>query len=116
MHDVQVHAVDSEPLEAALNLCDGVTSSRIELGRYEHLITRDTAFAQSLPDALLVAVGLGGVDVPVAELERPADCVDALASVRHLPDAEAEQRQLRTVREVCSLRSAATAPVITFPY
>src|SRR5207253_2613712 len=88
-----------EPLETALNLCDRVTPSGMELGRYKHLIARDTAFAQSLPDALLVAVGLGGVDMPVAELERPTDCVDALASVRHLPDAEAEQRQPRTVRQ-----------------
>jgi hypothetical protein len=54
--------------------------------------------------------------MPVTEFERPTDYIDALASVRRLPDAEAEQRQLRTVREVCSLRSAATAPVITFPY
>jgi hypothetical protein len=62
----------------------------MELGRYEHVIARHAAFAQSLADALLVAVGLGGVDVPVAEFERPTDCVDALASFRHLPDAEAE--------------------------
>jgi hypothetical protein len=97
--DVQVDALDPEPLEAALNLCDRVSPCGIELGGYEHLLAWDTAFAQSLPDALLVAVGLGGVDVPVAELERPTDCVDALASVRQLPDAEAEQRQLRTVRQ-----------------
>ena len=79
-----------EPLEAALNLRDWVSLCGIELGGYEHLIAGDAAFAQSLPDALLVAVGLGGVDVPVAELERPSDRVGALASVRHLPDAEAE--------------------------
>ena len=94
--------LDPEPLEAALDLCDRVSPSGIELGRDEDLIARDTAFAQPLPDALLVAVGLGGVDVPIAEFERPADRVDALASVRHLPDAEAQQRQLRTVPKVRS--------------
>jgi len=62
----------------------------MELGGDERLIAPDTALAQPLADALFVAVGLGGVDVPVAELQRPTDCVDALASVRHLPDAEAE--------------------------
>ena len=57
--------------------------------------SRGTPLSRSpCPTLSSFAVGLGGVDVPVAELERPADCVDALASVRHLPDAEAEQRQL----------------------
>ena len=88
MDDVQVDALDPEPLEAPLKLCDRVSPCGMELGGYEHLIARNTAFAQSLADALLVAVGLGGVDVPVAELERPTNCFDALASVRHLPDAK----------------------------
>jgi hypothetical protein len=97
MDDVQVDALDPEPLEAALNLCDRVSPRGMELGSDEHVIARDTALAQSLPDGFFVPVGLGGVDVPVAEFERPAHGVDALASVRHLPDAEAEQRKLRTV-------------------
>jgi hypothetical protein len=90
MDDVQVDALDPELLEAALDLRDRVFPCGMELGGYEHLIARDTAFAQSLSDALLIAVGLGGVDMPVAEFEGPPDCVDALASVRDLPDAEAE--------------------------
>jgi hypothetical protein len=88
--DVQVDALDPEPLEAAFKLSDGVFASWIELGGDEDLIARDIAFAQPLPHACLIAVRLGGVDVPVSELECPPDGVDALGAVRHLPDAKAE--------------------------
>src|SRR5262249_32049230 len=100
--DVQVYALDPEPLEAALNLRDRVFPRGIELGGDEHLLARDTAFAQSLPDALLVTVRLSGVDVPIAELERPTDGLDALASVRHLPDPKPEQRDPVAVGEWAS--------------
>ena len=66
MDDVQVDAVDPEPLKAPLELCDRVSPCGMELGGDEHVIARDAAFAQPLADALLVAVGLGGVDVAVA--------------------------------------------------
>ena len=63
--------------------------------------SRGTPLSRSaLPDALLVAVGLGGVDVAVAELERPADGVLALGAVGDLPDAESERRHLVAVGEL----------------
>ena len=60
----------------------------------------DAAVAKRLADALLVAVGLGGVDVAVAELQRPADGVLALGPVGHLPDAEPERRHLVAIGEL----------------
>jgi hypothetical protein len=43
-----------------------------------------------LPDALFVAVRLSGIDVPIPELERPTDSVNAFAAVVDLPDTEAQ--------------------------
>src|SRR4029077_16949716 len=60
---------------------------------------RHATLAQRLADARLVAVGLGGIDVPVPELERPAHGVHAYRPVRHLPDAEPEHGQLVAVAE-----------------
>ena len=74
-----------------------VLTTGIELGSYVHLVTRHTAVAQGLPDALFVAIGLSGVDMPVAELQRPAHGVYALRPVWDLPDAEPEYRDLVTV-------------------
>ena len=82
-----------------LGLGDRIAARGTELRRYEHLVARDPALAQSLPDAFLVAVCLGRVDVSIPELERPADGVHALGAVRDLPHAEAEQRDRVAVRE-----------------
>jgi hypothetical protein len=97
--DVQVDVVDTEPLQAALGLRDRVVPRGRELGGDEHLLAWDTALAQPLPHAFLVAVRLRRVDVSVPELERPADGVHALCPVGHLPDAQADQRDLVPVRE-----------------
>src|SRR5439155_14602797 len=86
--DVQVDGVHAEPLETPFGFRDRILASREELRRDEHLVARDAACAQALADALLVAVGLRGIDVAVAELERRADGVHAFISVRHLPDTE----------------------------
>jgi hypothetical protein len=99
VHHVQVDVVDAELFEAAFSLRNRVLAAGPELCGDEYLLARDAALAQALPDAVLVAVGLGRVDVPVSELERPADRVDAFGSVRHLPDAEPEHRHLVPVRE-----------------
>jgi len=79
--DVQVDVVDAKPLEAARGLLDRVFVPGIELGRDENLVARDAALAEALPHASLVAVSLSGVDVSIAELERPANSVHAFASV-----------------------------------
>ena len=78
MDDVEVDLVHAEALEAPLGLSLGVTGARVELRRDEDLLARDTTFPDPDPDALLVPVRLSRVDVAVAELERPADGVDAL--------------------------------------
>ena len=100
--DVQVDVVDTEPLEALLGFGRRIPVGRIELGRDEHLVARHATLAQPPSDALLVAVGLGGVDVPVPELECPSPGVDAFRTVGHLPDAEAKHRHLVAVREHAS--------------
>ena len=99
MDDVQIDVVDPEPLQAPLDFRNRVLPCGRELGGEEHLLARDTALAQPLPHAFLVAVRLRRVDVPVPELERPADGAHALGAVRHSPDTEADQRDLVAVRE-----------------
>ncbi len=94
MDDVEVDVVDAETLQAAFDLCNRIRPRRKELGGDEHVLARHAALAQPLPHTLLVAVRLSSVDVPVTELERPPDGIDALAPVRNLPDTEAEQRDL----------------------
>ena len=65
-----------------------------ELRGHEHLVAGHAAGAKRRADARLVAVVLRRVDVAVAGLERPAHGVLGLRPVRHLPDAESEQRHL----------------------
>src|SRR5262245_32634954 len=97
--DVEVDVVDTEPLQAPLDLREGVLPRGEELRRDEDLLARNAAIAQPSTDALLVAVRLCRIDVPVPELERPANGGNALRPVRHLPDTETEQRHLVAVRE-----------------
>jgi len=100
--DVEVQAIDLQPLEASLGLGRRVLLPRVELGRDEHLVARDPALAQPLADAVLVPVRLGRVEVPIAQLERPANRVDALRPIRDLPHAEPEQRDPVAVCELAS--------------
>jgi hypothetical protein len=97
--DVEVDVVETQASETRLGLGDRIPAPGMELRRDEYLVARDPALAQGAPDALLVAVGLGSVDVAIAELERPADGVHALGPVRDLPHAEAEQRDRVAIRE-----------------
>ena len=103
VHQVQVHLVDAELPQALLRLGDRVLAPGVELGGDEHLVAGHAAVPQGLADACLVAVGLGGVDVPVAELKRPAHRVLARRPVGHLPDAEPEHRQLVPVGKLREL-------------
>src|SRR5262249_52733728 len=97
--EVQIDVVDAEPPEAALHLRGRVPASRIELCREEHLRARHAAVPERLPDALLVAVQLGGVNVPVPHLKRPAYSFHALEAVPYLPNAQGEHREALAVGE-----------------
>ncbi len=97
--DVEVDLLDAEPLEAVLGLGGRVGARGIELRRDEDLVARDAAVAQRAADARLVAVGLRGVDVPVARLERPAHRVLTLGAVLDLPHAQPDRGDRVTVRQ-----------------
>ena len=88
VNDVEVDELQAEPTEAPFELDGGITSRRKELGCDEDLLARNAAFADSYADALLVAVRLSGVYVPLSGLERPTHGVDAFLLVLNLPDAE----------------------------
>src|SRR4051794_20743248 len=97
--DVEVDVLEAEAFETLLCLGRRILVLRIELRRHVDLVAREAARPQRSAHALLVAVGLGGVDVAIAGLERPAHGVLALSSVRHLPDAESQHGDARSVRE-----------------
>src|SRR5690606_24280846 len=61
-----------------------------ELGGDEDLLARHAALADRLADVLLVAVDPSGIDVPVAELERPLHRLLRLAAGLCAVDAESE--------------------------
>ena len=97
--DVQVDLLEPKPIQAPLDLGLRVFASGVELRGDEDLVARHAAVAEGTADALLVAVGLRGVDVAVAELQRPANRVLAVRPVRDLPDTKAEKRDLVAVGE-----------------
>ena len=93
-----VHAEAAEALGKGLQRRVEAVIGVPELRRDEDLLARDIRARDRSPDALLVAVGGGGVDVAVADLERLPD--DLLRIVRrNLEDAEAELRDLDPVVE-----------------
>jgi hypothetical protein len=79
---VQVDLVDAQAPEAARGLGDGIFAPQVELGGDEDVLARHAAVAQPLAHALLVAVGLGGVDMAVPGLERPPHGVHAFRPAR----------------------------------
>ncbi len=81
----------------------------VELRGQEDLLAPDPAFPQSASDALLVSVGLSGVNVPIAELQGPADRGLALFAVRDLPHAEPQHRHLVAVRQRARTREWCSA-------
>src|SRR5579862_447359 len=100
MDDVEIDVFHAEATEAFLERRDGIASTGKELGRDEDLVSRHSALANPLTHALLVAVGLRGVDVAIAKLERPTNRVDGFAAVLDLPDTQAEQRHHVAVGEL----------------
>ena len=57
-----------------------------ELGGHEHLVSRDAAGAHAFAHAALVLIGLGGVDVAIADLDGVLHHLRAaLSSIRQVP-------------------------------
>ena len=92
MNEVEVNVLQAEPAKARLERRDRVFAPGEELRRDEDLLAWHSALAETETDTLLVAVGLGGVDMPVPLLERPANGINTLPRVLDLPDAEPEHR------------------------
>src|SRR5450631_2273293 len=88
--EVQVQVVEAEALEALFRLGGGILSGGMELRGDVDIVTGYAAVEERPADALLVAAGLGRVDMPVPEIEGPLHGIDALRPVGHLPDAESE--------------------------
>ncbi len=93
VHEVQIHLVQSELLEAALGLTLGVGTSGKELRGDEDLLARHATRADARADRALVLVALCRVDVAISRLERAGDDPLARAAGVDLPHAEAETRQ-----------------------
>src|SRR6185437_6289138 len=88
----QVDEVNPERLQAGvdrLRLPPGVP--RRALGGDEHLRAVEPAVPDRRAHALLIGVRAGGVDVPVADLERGPGAVVGVVAVQ-LPRPEADQR------------------------
>jgi hypothetical protein len=98
---VQVNLVDVEPSQALLGLGLGFGIGAVggELGGDEHLIARRAGLAQRASHALLVAVGLGRVDMAISQVEGLAHGVHADRPVGHPQHAEAQDRHVIPVRE-----------------
>jgi diketogulonate reductase-like aldo/keto reductase len=85
-------------------------AARRQLRRDEDLVARDAARGECLSDLRLVGVHRRGVEVPVANLQRPADRVDRGAAA-DLPRAEPEQRHRRARGELDTLLRDRQPPV-----
>jgi len=92
MDEVEVNVLQAEPAQARLKRGDRVFVLREELRRDKDLLAWHSALTETETDTLLVAVGLGGVDVPVPLLERPPNGINTLRRVLDLPDAKPEHR------------------------
>ena len=108
----QIDAIEAETLgavgERLLRLLEAVPPL-VELRRDEDLVAVDTARPDPPPDACLVAVVLGGVDQPVADVDRGDDGRLGLA-VAHRRRPEAEGGHGDTVRERDGRNLAHLAP------
>ena len=97
VQDQQVDLLDAELAGALLEAVQRLVVSVVadpDLGLQEHLERSRLGAVDRLADLALVAVGRGGVDVPVPGVERGADGVAGLVGGR-LEDAEAEGGHLR---------------------
>ena len=94
--EVEVDVVHLEAIEAVLQRALGLVEAVAvveALGRDEDVVAVEARGVDGLPDGGLVAVGRGGVDVPVAREQRAGGGLSGLLG-RHLEDPEAELRDL----------------------
>ena len=101
---MQEHQIDVVGVQLAQRLLDGGGGPLVghvghpDLGGDEDVLPRYAAGAHGGTHALLVAVGLGGVDEPVADLERLGHAAFGLFG-RGLEDAVAEHGHLDAIVE-----------------
>jgi hypothetical protein len=101
VQDEQVDLLDAELGGALVEGVQGLVVAVVgdpDLGLDEDLGSIDAGGRDGLPDLAFVAVGGGGVDVPVADLERRFDCGGRLIR-RALKDAESKGWHLDAVVE-----------------
>jgi hypothetical protein len=101
MDQVEVDVVEAESLQRRLERPLGVALADVldpEFGGDEQLAARDAAGGDGAADGLLVLVGGGGVNGPVAGGQRVADGLLGLLG-GDLVDAEAEDGHLHAVVE-----------------
>ena len=92
MHEIEIEIFELQPRQAVARRAQRrVEAVRVvpEFCGDERLGAGDAAARQALPDAGLVAVSRGGVDMAIAGLQRRLDDVGGRAG-RRLPDAEPE--------------------------
>ena len=108
MDEDEIDLTDAELLQASVHrTLEGaiVEVFRRDLGGDEDVVAGDARGADPLPDPIFVAVGRGGVDVPVADAERLGDGAGAGLAAEP-PRAEADDRNRRAVgrrRSACVL-------------
>ena len=99
MHQVEVHVLEPQALEARLDLTDRIFCAWVELCRNEDLVAVQAALAEALADALLVPVALGRVDMAIAQLKCPTDGVLGLGALGGLPHTKSQRGNLMPVSE-----------------
>ena len=101
---MQEHQIDVVRAKQAEGLVDGGGGpllgevDRGDLRRQEDVLPGQTGVSQAGADLLLVGVGLGGIDHPVADLESFVHAAQGLLR-RGLEDAVSEDRHLDAVRQ-----------------
>lgn len=82
VHEVQVHVIQPEVLQAVVDgLGDMLVPGIVQLGRHPDLAARDARGSDPFPDLLLIAVGVSRVNVAIAALKRGLDGSGHLAGL-----------------------------------
>ena len=104
MHQVEVHVLEPQALEARLYLSDRILGAWVELCGDEDLVAIQAALTESFADALFVPVALGRVDMAIAQLKCPTDGVLGLGALGGLPHAKSKRWNLVSVSELARRR------------
>jgi hypothetical protein len=100
VHEIQIDVVELQPLSRPFERGRGLLVAGVgdpELRGDEDLVAGDAALPDGVPDRGFAAVGRGGVDQPIADVQRFGDASLALIQVGDLVHAEAERRHLDAV-------------------